>query len=113
MKLDEIYMEYNREFENNAMPYTKCENCGNVYYYPRNLCPVCGSSNIEVKKSSGKGEIYSYTEFNGGFFGIISFKEGFRAYMDIQGENPDIGKEIKVKFKYINENILPYAQIKK
>jgi len=112
MKLAEIYNEYNKNFLKGTMPYIKCFNCGKVYYYPRNNCPACGGENLEIMESSGNGTIYSYTEFNNGFYGIISFNEGFRAYMDISGNNPEIGKEIQIKFKKIKDNILPYAELK-
>lgn len=41
---------------------TKCENCGNYYYPPRNLCPVCRrKSKIREVKLSGRGEVISYS----------------------------------------------------
>ncbi len=112
MRLVEIYNEYNKNFLDGAMPYIKCINCGKAYYYPRDNCPICGSGNLEIKQSSGNGTIYSYTKFNNGFYGIISFSEGFKTYMDITGDDPEIGMEIQVKFKKINDNLLPYAELK-
>ncbi len=41
---------------------TKCKNCGNSYYPPRNLCPVCRrKSDIAEMKFSGRGEVISYS----------------------------------------------------
>lgn len=111
MKLNEIYTAYNYSFSKDVLPYIKCQHCGNIYYYPRDNCPFCGGSAIEIMQSSGKGEIYSFTEFNKGYYGIISLNDGFRVYMDISGNNPEIGLEIHVKFKNINGNVLPYAEI--
>lgn len=111
MKLNEIYKEYSNNFAEGKMPYLKCSHCGNIFYYPRNNCHICGYSSIEIMQSSGKGEIYSYTEFNSKYYGIIRFNDGFRAYMDIHGKDPAIGNKISVKFKDFNGNILPYAEI--
>ena len=109
MKIDNIYNEYDKIFASNKMPFIKCKTCDKAYYYPRNVCPFCGSSNIEIMRSSGTGEIYSFTEFKGGFYGIIKFPEGFCAYMDIDGDNIVIGRNIIIKFLEIDGKILPYA----
>ena len=112
MKLNEIYDEYNKNFSRGILPYTKCMNCGKVYYYPRDSCPACGKGDLKIMQSAGQGTVYSYTKFNNGFYGIISFSEGFRAYMDISGNNPEIGIEVDIKFKKIRDNLLPYAELK-
>ncbi len=39
----------------------KCGSCGETHYYPRAICPACGSSETEWYEASGKGEIYSYS----------------------------------------------------
>ena len=109
MKIEDVYNEYDRMFASSNMPFIRCKKCGKAYYYPRTVCPFCGSSSIEIIKSSGTGEIYSCTEFNGGFYGIIKFKEGFGAYMDIEGNNIVNGRNIIIKFREISGKILPYA----
>jgi uncharacterized OB-fold protein len=38
-----------------------CKSCGEKHYYPRGMCPHCGSSNVELTQASGKGEIYSWS----------------------------------------------------
>ncbi|WP_287954447.1 zinc ribbon domain-containing protein [Acidiplasma sp.] len=95
----EIYSIYKDYFANSMLPYIKCKNCDYSFYYPKNRCPQCGSDKIEIKKSSGTGEIYSYTVFNNSIWAIVSFPEGFRLYMNIDSAGePDIGKKIKIKF---------------
>lgn len=37
----------------------KCEECSEVHYYPRPLCPFCGSARTAWQQASGKGTIYS------------------------------------------------------
>ena len=39
----------------------KCQDCGEIIFPPRQLCPKCNSSKIEEYQLSGKGEIYTYT----------------------------------------------------
>jgi uncharacterized OB-fold protein len=38
-----------------------CKSCGEKHYYPRGMCPHCGSSDVGLVQSSGKGQIYSYS----------------------------------------------------
>jgi uncharacterized OB-fold protein len=38
-----------------------CTACGRVHWYPRRICPHCGSSTIEMQEAKGSGEIYSYS----------------------------------------------------
>ncbi len=41
---------------------TYCENCGNYYYPPRNLCPTCRRrSDVKEVQLRGKGTVVSYT----------------------------------------------------
>jgi len=39
----------------------RCSGCLNYLYYPRALCPKCGSDRITWERASGRGTIYSYT----------------------------------------------------
>jgi uncharacterized OB-fold protein len=38
-----------------------CTACGEAHYYPRLICPFCGSDRTELKAASGRGTVYSYT----------------------------------------------------
>ena len=38
-----------------------CNACGEAHYYPREICPHCGSTDTEWREASGKGTIYSYS----------------------------------------------------
>ncbi|MDA4848517.1 Zn-ribbon domain-containing OB-fold protein [Hoeflea poritis] len=40
-----------------------CRTCGKAHYYPRAVCPLCGSTETEWREASGRGEIYSFTQF--------------------------------------------------
>ena len=39
----------------------RCEDCGEVHYYPRPLCPFCMSARTTWLEASGAGEIYSWS----------------------------------------------------
>jgi uncharacterized OB-fold protein len=39
----------------------KCRACGQLHYYPRPLCPFCGSDATEWQAAAGGGVIYSYS----------------------------------------------------
>ncbi len=38
----------------------RCVDCGEPYFYPRDICPACGSANVEWFAASGRATLYSY-----------------------------------------------------
>jgi uncharacterized protein len=36
-----------------------CNDCGKPHYYPRAICPLCGSANTDWKPGAGTGTIFS------------------------------------------------------
>ena len=39
----------------------KCVTCGQVHFYPRAICPFCGSDKTVWMTASGRGTVYSYS----------------------------------------------------
>lgn len=39
----------------------RCKGCGKFHFYPRVLCPHCGSQALEWQAPSGRGVVYSVT----------------------------------------------------
>jgi uncharacterized OB-fold protein len=39
----------------------QCTACGRPHYYPRSICPHCGSDRTEWREASGRGTIYTYS----------------------------------------------------
>lgn len=90
---------------------TRCENCGNLYFPPRDICPTCRRESINKMKEeelSGEGEVYSYTVVHDGLeqfkmqvpyiIAIIKTKEGPLITGQIVDCNPDnvkIGSQVK------------------
>lgn len=46
---------------NHELRLPKCGDCGEVHFYPRTLCPHCGSANRTWITACGRGRVYSYT----------------------------------------------------
>lgn len=38
-----------------------CTDCGRAHFYPRDMCPHCGSVKTEWRDATGRGTVYSYT----------------------------------------------------
>lgn len=39
----------------------KCRACARLHFFPRLICPHCGSDSLDWAAPSGKGEVYSTT----------------------------------------------------
>ncbi|MDA1216353.1 MAG: OB-fold domain-containing protein [Chloroflexi bacterium] len=39
----------------------KCNECGDAYFYPRDICPNCYSNNVTWIQASGKATLYAYS----------------------------------------------------
>ncbi len=39
----------------------RCNTCSNVFFYPREACPVCLGADLGWTPVSGRGRVYSYT----------------------------------------------------
>ena len=39
----------------------RCDACGEVYWYPRGICPRCHSLDTSWADASGRGTVYSFT----------------------------------------------------
>ena len=39
----------------------QCEDCASLIWYPRSVCPECGSLRTRWQQVSGRGRVYSYT----------------------------------------------------
>jgi uncharacterized OB-fold protein len=47
--------------QEHRLTYQTCGSCGRVVFYPRAHCPHCGSENLGLHESEGRGTLYSYT----------------------------------------------------
>ncbi len=98
---DKVYTDYLKK-EVFALP--KCKSCGEFHFFPRIVCPHCGSFELEWQPLSGKGEVYSTTTIRrkperGGNYNVclVTLKEGPRMMSRVEGidaEAVQIGAQV-------------------
>ncbi|HYK26964.1 MAG TPA: Zn-ribbon domain-containing OB-fold protein [Streptosporangiaceae bacterium] len=92
----------------------RCLDCGNPYFYPRPVCPACGSTNVEWFTASGQATLYSYVinhrpargfENDGPYaIAVVQLAEGPRMMTNIVGipntpEDLILDMELQVTFE--------------
>ncbi|HVM08289.1 MAG TPA: Zn-ribbon domain-containing OB-fold protein [Acidimicrobiales bacterium] len=88
------------------------DGCGTVIWYPRSLCPECGSFDTSWFEASGKGTIYTYTIVHKGqgpwaehvpyVTAYVELEEGPRVMTNIVGVDPAdvaVGMAVEVVFQ--------------
>lgn len=89
----------------------RCAACRQAIFYPRSVCPHCGSDQIDWIEARGRGTIYSYTVVHrapAGFadlvpyvVALIDLDEGVRLMSNVIGCAPDavrVGAPVDVAF---------------
>ena len=102
-----------------------CEACAKFHFYPRSVCPHCGSTQLAWQAVSGKGEVYSFTVVHRapskGFealvpyvVAVVALAEGPHLMTRLTQVQPDavrIGMPLQVEFeKQDEETTLPVFQ---
>jgi uncharacterized protein len=84
----------------------KCLACSQVHYYPRALCPFCGSDRTEWQAASGVGSIYSWSVMRRAevpyAIAYVTLEEGVTMMTNIVDCDLDgirIGQRVRVVFK--------------
>jgi uncharacterized protein len=82
-----------------------CGGCGKQIFFPRTICPYCGSDALEWRRPSGRGTVYSTTVVRqrpdrGGDYNValIDLAEGARMMCRVEGAPPSevkIGMEVE------------------
>lgn len=105
-----------------VLPY--CARCERHYFYPRPLCPRCGTREVTWRRSCGRGEVYSFCiQFQSGLPGfvdaapfvtaIVELEEGPRLMTFLVGVPPQpelikCGLPVEVTFRELRDgNMLP------
>lgn len=76
----------------------RCQDCGEVHFMPRLLCPKCWSDKLESVDASGRGTVHSFTVIRRAsdprfahrcpyVVALIDLQEGPRMMANILGEN--------------------------
>ena len=98
------------------IPY--CNSCLNIFFYPREVCPNCFSKDLDWKKMSGRGHVYTYTHVrqavhpsfqsaNGHIYAIVQLDEGPKIPSSISGCEPEevyVNMPVSVVFDDITED---------
>lgn len=84
-----------------------CSACEEYHYYPRTICPHCGSDETVWVKSEGMGEIYSFTVMRRGVefpfaMAYVRLKEGICLLTHLTNCDFDsirVGQKVRVVFR--------------
>ncbi len=93
--------------QNNQLILKYCNACKAPHYYPRTICPHCGSDDTIWVKSNGLGEIYSYTVMRRGVevpfaMAYVLLEEGISMLTHLTNCDFDaicVGQKVKVVFQ--------------
>ena len=84
----------------------RCTACGEPHYYPRSICPFCGSPDTVWEASAGLGEIYTLSTLRRGpnapfTLAYVTLDEGPVMITNITDCDPQslaIGARVQVRF---------------
>jgi uncharacterized OB-fold protein len=98
----------------------RCRACESTYFPPQPHCPRCGSDDVDIVNSSGRGFLYSYVISHlsaAGFeapyvIGVVELEEGPRLLTNIVDVPPDpeqlpLDLPVEVVYKAVGEVTLP------
>jgi uncharacterized protein len=84
----------------------RCTACGESHYYPRSICPFCGSDRTEWRDASGRGTVYTYSVMRRApvpyAIAYVTLEEGVSMMTNIVDCDLDairIGQKVRVVFK--------------
>ena len=106
---------YRRYLEAGELGFQRCADCGAAVFYPRVLCPVCGSVSLEWETSSGRGTVYATTavyrrDAEPHNVVLVDIEEGFRMMSRVEGvpaEEVEIGTRVKLKIASDEDGPVP------
>lgn len=99
----------------------RCEDCRKAYFYPRDICPNCGSARTQWFRASGRGTVYTFAVVHRaphpGFgdrvpyvAAIVELEEGARIPTNLVGVDADphkikIGASVKPVFEKLTDTV--------
>lgn len=83
----------------------KCNSCGQVHHYPRDICPFCLSADTVWQDSLGTGMVYSFSTMGQGdaayTMAYVTLDEGVTVMTNLVDCDPaqmTIGQKVRVVF---------------
>jgi uncharacterized protein len=109
---------YRRHLENGKLGYQRCADCSAVVFYPRLLCPVCGSGALEWRESAGQGTVYATTDVHSRDHEprnvvLVDLDEGFRMMSRVEGvpaEEVEIGTRVRFEVRQGDEPVAVFVR---
>jgi uncharacterized OB-fold protein len=106
---------YRRYLESGRLGFQRCAGCGAAVFYPRVLCPVCGSSDLAWETSSGRGVVYATTavyrrEDDPYNVVLVDVEEGFRMMSRVEGvpaEEVEVGARVTLRLDLTDDGPVP------
>jgi uncharacterized OB-fold protein len=106
---------YDRYLANGQLVYQRCEEFDHVIFYPRVLCPVCGSGSLSWHVSNGTGTVYAVTALHprdsaAYNVSLVDLDEGFRMMTNVVGVDATevtIGARVRLQIDTAAETPLP------
>jgi uncharacterized OB-fold protein len=108
----------------------RCTSCNRSHFYPRIVCPNCGSRDIVWEQATGEGYLHTFAVQHRSFGGwgeetpfvtaYIDLKEGDRVFTVLRGVDPEkpqdimkkIGSLCRVEFDQASDEIsVPYWRV--
>lgn len=100
-------LHYRSALARGAFEIQRCDACARAVFYPRMICPHCGSDELDWFAPSGTGTVYSTTVVRrkpeaGGDYNValIDLDEGVRMMSRVEGLVPDavrIGLKVRAR----------------
>ena len=106
---------YRRYLESGRLGFQRCAGCGAAVFYPRVLCPVCGSPDLAWETSSGRGVVYATTavyrrEDDPYSVVLVDVEEGFRMMSRVEGvpaEEVEVGARVTLRLDLTDDGPVP------
>ena len=83
-----------------------CKPCNKAFYYPRGACPMCLSTDVELRAAKGTGTIYTYSVMRPAkpvyVIAYVTLAEGVSMMtniVDCDQAKVKCGQKVKVVFK--------------
>jgi uncharacterized OB-fold protein len=108
---------YRRHLENGKLGYQRCTDCSAAVFYPRVLCPSCGSEALEWRESAGRGTIYATTVLysrnrDPRNVVLVDLDEGFRMMSRVDGvaaEEVAVGMRVRFEVRQEDEPVAVFV----
>lgn len=93
-----------------------CDDCGRAHWYPRIVCPLCGSTSVGWREASGRGTLHAFSAPARAeppyVLAYVTLDEGptlMTNIIDARPEDLRIGQPVSVRFRPAPEGrMLPF-----